>query len=124
MIEETFKIAKVSHLGVLEGAFFQKKKKKLEEICDELKSSNGFDLICRLIIQWSNNKDSLLKIIYILSTKNQQKPLDIFSLLEYLLLISEVLVFQKEDCKEKTNENMNSLPEIFGFFVLSFLDIT
>ena len=121
---DIIKISNFTPNKVLEEVYFQKKKKKIEEICSELKNSVIYELLCKLIIIWAENIDSMLKFLYLLATKNNTKPLEIFKYIEYLLYISEIIISQPEETKKLNPCLMKTFPEILGHYMRSFLEIT
>lgn len=124
LIDQTLKISNEPTINVLEGIFFQKKKKKTEDIVGELKGFFVFELVCKLVIQWSSNAETLLKVVYLFATQNQSKHIDFFKVLEALLLISELISLNPAENKEILTENLNSPPEIFGFLLRMFTELT
>lgn len=92
----------------------------IEDLCNELENTIG--LLCRLILVWSDKKESLLKIVYLMITNNDQTNIDPFKMLEYFILISDLLSKNFNQFHELNPENFENTPDFFGDLMRNFLE--
>jgi len=108
------------HSSFIEELCLNGKQKRIDEIYNEIDSEIG--LVARLILIWASNQESLLKIVYLISTENNKKNIDFLKNFELFFAISGLLSQNSEEFKKLNPENLSGLSEIFGFFLRIFME--